>query len=194
MADDHSQRPYRSNEAPARNPQGRASASGSDPLAELARLIGQSDPFSEFGRENARRAAAAPQQPAEIDVDWTPKPYVPPQPAAVAEARPSPASAKPEAQAYGSQNYTRQPFGGAPLAAGGEVYQVEQDVPGYAPAHGAHGEEAGYEQPEYQPGSAHGAAEPEDYYDDVQPRRRMGIIAIAGIFALAVIGTAGAFG
>jgi hypothetical protein len=35
----------------------------------------------------------------------------------------------------------------------------------------------------------------EDLYDDVPPtRRRIGIMAIAGVFALAVIGTAGAFG
>jgi hypothetical protein len=39
------------------------------------------------------------------------------------------------------------------------------------------------------------AYEDEDLYDDVPPtRRRMGIMAIAAVFALAVIGTAGAFG
>ena len=41
----------------------------------------------------------------------------------------------------------------------------------------------------------HELGEQEDLYDDVPPpRRRMGIMAIAGVFALAVIGTAGAFG
>ena len=34
---------------------GASAGSGSDPLAELARLIGQNDPFSEFGRDGARR-------------------------------------------------------------------------------------------------------------------------------------------
>jgi cell division septation protein DedD len=53
MADDQTKRPYRSNEPAI------TSASGSDPLAELARLIGQNDPLGEFGRENVRRAAAA---------------------------------------------------------------------------------------------------------------------------------------
>ncbi len=39
------------------------------------------------------------------------------------------------------------------------------------------------------------AEEEDDFYDDVPPsRRRMGIMVIAGMFALAVIGTAGAFG
>ena len=60
MADDQNQRPYRSNEPPARRAPAAASAAGSDPLAELARLIGQTDPFAEFGRDNARRAAAPP--------------------------------------------------------------------------------------------------------------------------------------
>jgi SPOR domain len=59
MADDHTLGSYRSTD-----PQRRASeparpneqAGSGDPLAELARLIGQSDPFAEFGR-SSRRAA-----------------------------------------------------------------------------------------------------------------------------------------
>ena len=44
----------------------------------------------------------------------------------------------------------------------------------------------------YQDGQA---AEDEDIYDDVPPpRRRIGIVAIAAVFALAIVGTAGAFG
>jgi len=54
MADDNSAR-FRSNEF-GRGPAPAAPAS--DPLAELARLIGQSDPFSEYGREP--RPAAPP--------------------------------------------------------------------------------------------------------------------------------------
>ncbi len=60
MADDQTQRPYRSNEPPTRRAPAATSTSGSDPLAELARLIGQTDPFAEFGRDNARRAATPP--------------------------------------------------------------------------------------------------------------------------------------
>lgn len=59
MADDHTLGTYRSND-----PHRRASdpvrpneqAGGSDPLAELARLIGRSDPFAEFGRSSSRQA------------------------------------------------------------------------------------------------------------------------------------------
>src|SRR5450631_2347671 len=60
MADKQNERPYRSNEPPARSAPGATPNSDSDPLAELARLIGQTDPFAEFGRDNARRAAAPP--------------------------------------------------------------------------------------------------------------------------------------
>src|SRR5262245_56370206 len=64
MADDHTLGPYRSTD-----PQRRASEpaqpneqAGGDPLAELARLIGQSDPFAEFGRSSRRTARQAQAQ------------------------------------------------------------------------------------------------------------------------------------
>ncbi len=62
MAEEQSQRPYRASEPPLRS---HARTSNNDPLAELARLIGQTDPFGEFGRDTARRSAA----PAERS-DW----------------------------------------------------------------------------------------------------------------------------
>ncbi len=68
MADDQNQRPYRSNEPPARAAPAASPGAASDPLAELARLIGQTDPFAEFGRDNARRARPRPmaaRRPAE---------------------------------------------------------------------------------------------------------------------------------
>ena len=71
MADENRLRSYRSNDPyrrAAEPPQPSEPAGASDPLAELARLIGQSDPFAEFGRSNQRQAgpaALAPQaQPA----------------------------------------------------------------------------------------------------------------------------------
>lgn len=188
MADDHNQRPYRGNEASQRAVPGGASASANDPLAELARLIGQNDPFSEFGRDSSRRpAAAAPRQ-----------------------AEPVP-------------DFTRQPFGSAPLAGDPENYHADSQPPAFSPAYAPAGQQPqvpGYGGPDYEvPGYGapgydvsgfpaarageqafedafppqHGAGD--DYYDDVPPnRRRIGILAIAGVFALAVIGTAGAFG
>ena len=124
MANAQTQRPYRSNEPAI------TGASGSDPLAELARLIGQNDPFGEFGREKARRATAAL----------------------------SPVAAPPLAPKFGANDY----FGG-----------VESDS---------------YPQTKL-------AGEEGDFYEDVPPtKRRSVIMAIAAVIALAVIGTAGAFG
>jgi hypothetical protein len=156
MADDQNQRPYRLNEAlPRATPA--ASASGSDPLAELARLIGQNDPFAEFGRGNARRAAAPP--PA---TKWAAPPAAPP--------------SAPEAPLYGASD--------------GFLYQDDAETAGHPAA-----ETGAFEPDPYHPSNAQLAGEEEDFYDDVPPaKRRMGIMAITAIFALAVIGTAGAFG
>ncbi len=156
MADDQNQRPYRLNETiPRATPA--ASASGSDPLAELARLIGQNDPFAEFGRGNARRAAAPP-------------------PAVNRSAPPAAPPSAPEAPLYGASD--------------GFLYQDDAETAGHPAA-----ETGGFEPDPYRPSNAQLAGEEEDFYDDVPPaKRRMGIVAIAAIFALAVIGTAGAFG
>ncbi len=80
MADNYTQRPNRQSDPYARPDASAAAGSGNDPLAELARLIGQTDPFGEFGRD-ARRAQAAPQ----------PQPGSAPQQAA---RRPAPAASE----------------------------------------------------------------------------------------------------
>ena len=163
MADDQNQRPYRSNETLPRATPAASAASGSDPLAELARLIGQNDPFAEFGRANARRAAAPPPT-----VNWS----APPAPLAAPAAQPS----APEAPLYGAPDGFR--------------YQDEAETAGHPAA-----DTGGYEPDPRHPSNAQLAGEEENFYDDVPPaKRRMGIMAIAAVFALAVIGTAGAFG
>ena len=163
MADDQNQRPYRSNETLPRATPAASAASGSDPLAELARLIGQNDPFAEFGRANARRAAAPPPT-----VNWS----APPVPLAAPAAQPS----APEAPLYGAPDGFR--------------YQDEAETAGHPAA-----DTGGFEPDPNHPSNAQLAGEEEDFYDDVPPaKRRMGIMAIAAVFALAVIGTAGAFG
>jgi len=71
MADDNILRSYRSSE-PARRtsaPAGSRDIGGSDPLAELARLIGQSDPFSEPDRSSGRAAEARPRADS-APSDW----------------------------------------------------------------------------------------------------------------------------
>ncbi len=194
MVDDHTQRPYRANETSARNTPAKASGSGSDPLAELARLIGQNDPFGEFGRDGARRAVAPPTQ--EPPAAWADEPVAP---AAQAPRMPAPhpgagdyygAAAAP---AVSMQNFGRPNFGSAPLASDADMYRVEGEVPGYQATTAPGYQDDHYNQPNQNAPQL--GPEQDDYYEDEQPsRRRMGILVIAGVFALAVVGTAGAFG
>ena len=194
MADDQSQRPYRASEPPPARGSGKT---GSDPLAELARLIGQTDPFGEYGREAARRSP--PSQPV-ARADWN-------QPLGTSytaqyggDARaPEPAPryaddgypASPSAPAsplipqdYGSQNYERQPYEAQPLAGGTDPYEAEQGSHRF-PLGQSDNQQDFYDQ----------APVEDEYYEDAPPsRRRMVVMAIAGVAALAVIGTAGAFG
>jgi hypothetical protein len=82
MADDHTLRSYRSNEPrrratepsrPAVQPLRQGGQAGaSDPLAELARLIGQNDPLAEFGRNSPRQSPQANYVPQRAD--YAPEP------------------------------------------------------------------------------------------------------------------------
>jgi SPOR domain len=169
MANDQFQRPYRASEPPVR---GAAKTPGSDPLAELARLIGQTDPFGEFGRERATapQPAGTPYT-AQAGVDpRAPAPWY-------YTARSAPNDQQSDAaQDYNGQSYGRQLYGGTPSTTDDELYQADHEAD-YA----------------YEQDAAHHAEE--EYYDDVPTsRRRLGIMAIVGVLALAVIGTAGAFG
>ena len=199
MADDQSQRPYRASEPPPARGSGKTS---SDPLAELARLIGQTDPFGEYGREAARRS---PPSQSVARADWN-------QPLGTSytaqyggDARaPEPAPryaddghhASPSIPAsphtprdYGSQNYERQPYERQPYeaeppAGGPDPYEAEQ---------GSHRFPLG--QSDYQQDFYDQAPAEDEYSEDAPPsRRRVVVMAIAGVAALAVIGTAGAFG
>jgi len=180
MADEHSPRSYRSNETIARSGQARGSSQpAADPLAELARLIGQEDPFGDFGRETSRRATPA----AEPPTDWSAPPA-----ATYAQS--------PQAQGYAANDAAAMPHD-----AGGH-YQGEPEIPAYLMQRGtaqgyaqqpAYAQEA-YAQQAY-PGAPQLGPEDQDLYDDLPPqRRRLGVVAIAGVMALAVIGAAGAFG
>jgi hypothetical protein len=177
MADEHSPRSYRSNETVARSGQARTSSQpAADPLAELARLIGQEDPFGDYGRDPSRRAAPV----AEPASEW----------------------AAPAAESYQPQPPYHADSGGVPPQAASAHYQNEPEIPAYLMQRGA---AQGYAQPQaygdeaYAPQAYPGAPqlgpEDQDLYDDLPPqRRRLGVLAIAGVLALAVIGAAGAFG
>jgi len=74
MADDNTLRRYRSSDPyrrAAEPPRPSEEASARDPLAELARLLGQSDPFADLGRSNSReRQGEAHDAPATAPEDW----------------------------------------------------------------------------------------------------------------------------
>jgi hypothetical protein len=145
MADDHTQRPFRATDPSARPASERAVGGGNDPLAELARLIGQNDPFGEFGRPPAADPHA-PAQPGQVGQDYS----------------------------------------HAPMAVSDRAAYAHH---GYDPA--AHPKM----HPDPDPNMPPYGAEELDFYDDVPPRRRrIGVLAIAAVFALAVLGTAGAVG
>jgi hypothetical protein len=179
MADEHSPRSYRSTETIARSGNARASSQpATDPLAELARLIGQEDPFGDFGREASRGAAQPASQPA---MDWA--------------APPAEGYARPQ------QNYQADTVAVPPQAAP-VAYETEPDIPAYLMQRGAAQSyaqqpayaEGAYAQQAY-PGAPQVGAQDQDLYDDLPPeRRRLGVLAIAGVLALAVVGAAGAFG
>lgn len=194
MAEDQSQRPYRASEPPPARGAGRPS--GNDPLAELARLIGQTDPFAEFGRESTRRAPTPPTE----RTDWNTQPLGAPHTtpygtdprtslspskyAGNGTYAPPRVQAEPAPQDYGRPSYTRQAYGGAPLPADADQYPPENDAQ-YPPGADDYQNEGYDDIPSGE----------QDYYEDA-PRsgRRLGIMAIAGVLALAVVGTAGAFG
>lgn len=199
---------YQDRSFPADDDRGSQSAAGkgeSDPLAELARLIGQTDPLSNFGRANQPMPAREPAQ-------WQ---------------RPAPAPAVEEAPAGGPprwiqraareeappaqedffvhsvhplRRYAVQPPAGpeyheAPPFAAEAEHHHEPDPSRY--------DDALYGQPD--PGTYDPQQQSEAWSDDPhawqdgyaeeaeeEPKRRGGMITVAAVLALAVIGTGGA--
>jgi sporulation related protein len=173
-------------------PRQAAGGQGSDPLAELARLIGQDDPFADISKRRAQGApgsAAAPQPDAGHGApDWL----------ARDQAGRGRADEGAYAQAAGGQDPHDQydpryddpryadPRYADPRDAGSEAYQ------GAYAADGSQNPEYGYEQDPY-----YGDGEPPQGGDYDQPppeKRRGGLMTIAVVVALAVFGTAAAFG
>ena len=214
MADDSNSR-YRSDDPYGRPPaQGNGSGQGDDPLAELARLIGRNDPFSEFGRDSRAPAPRPQQYGSDPMSDWpgspppqpvhSYEPFVPPLHAAPAASEPpyNPQSyVPPGLDAYQFGEYPQPQPGHADPAAG----YGHQDHAGYAAPSGY--DTPGYAQPADAPGfqpqpypqqPGNGQMPPphdDDFYDDApQGSRRKGLITVMAVLGLAVLGAAGAFG
>jgi hypothetical protein len=189
-------RSHRDPGAPRSASTGRAQSD--DPLAELARLIGQSLPMSDFGSDSRRQIAAANRSTREFDSLRQHDSAVPDELSAdgIEEQYP-PHESGDYAQDLDRQNDPRDDRQYEPsiradrsrLSRSSWFRRESQSDPNEedpqvpAPA-------AGYDDYDH---DAPDQTYDEDYEEDSIPRRRGGFIFVAAVFGLAVLGTAGAF-
>ncbi|TMJ90380.1 MAG: hypothetical protein E6G76_06075 [Alphaproteobacteria bacterium] len=198
MADDSRLRSYRSHD-----PYRRAAepappseeASARDPLAELARLLGQSDPFAELGRSNPRPREAQ-DAPTMVPPDWRSAPAPQPQFAAAdsirARAQPPsldyPDSPVPESRRFDDPVYD-EPQSSVEQAA---YHDADQGAHHDAQQGAYYGEEPQASQVY----ADEAPLDPQDeaMYDDAPRARRGGNLAtVIALVGCAVFGTAGAY-
>lgn len=208
MAEDTRYRPDQSSDHRSEPETGPA-----DPLAELARLIGQSDPFADLKQRRAS-LAQEPQDDLRPAPGWLARAARSEEQSGFAEgsyaepyagyrAPDHQRAADPSAPAY--DDYTAQPasaYAHDDRYAQDDRYAHDQQQPAAHYAAGPHADEHGDERYRVAPPAEY---ESDEYYDDghLPPRaegdvrgagRRGGLITIAAVLGLAVIGTAGAFG
>ena len=194
---------YQDRDFPADDDRGSRHAAGrdeSDPLAELARLIGQTDPSSNFGRANQPMPAREPVEPHRPEEAPAAEqaPAGPPRwmQRAAREEAPPPQEDFFTHSVHPLRRYASQPAG----------EPQHHDAPSFAepgqepdPARYDH---ALYGEPDpgtYDPQQGEAYADdpyayPDGYEDaEQQPKRRGGMITVAAVLALAVVGTGGAF-
>jgi hypothetical protein len=216
MADRYRDRPFPADDDYGREPIHAAQPqAGSDPLAELARLIGQADPFADVPRpapaQPLRRENHVTREPApDYDEPSAPparpswlqnlaarrnpqpsydEPYEPP----FAEAPPPAARGYEQAAGYGHAPHDEQPaYDPAPAQApAGDRYDdVLYGRPDHDPRY-----DAPYDQQDAAYDDPYGALPP---YDDgaeheVGARRRGGTLTVVAVLLLAVVGTGAAF-
>jgi len=172
MADDNRLRSYRTND-----PYGRAAepaqpseeASIRDPLAELARLLGQSDPFAEFGQANRSSRHDAP---ATAPADWQGAPAREPQFAA-GDASWADYTPAPDSRLHDDAHASADHQSG---------YYADERA------------DDGRQEPEYYEGGDVPLDPHEDaMYDDPPRARRSRLATALTIIGCAVLGTAGAY-
>ena len=189
----------------------RAPAKGdSDPLAELARLIGQTDPFSGFGRANQpmppRQADTyrrpGPEPELEPEIDEAPPAGPPPwmQRAAQQEAAPQldfDSSVHP-LRRYAAAHPPAEPeYHEAPPFAAGADEHVQTDPARYDDALYGEPDPGTYEAQQRDAAYADDAYAYQDGYgeeaEEGRKPRRGGMMTVVAVLALAVVGTGGAF-
>jgi len=188
MADDSRLRSHRSNDPYRRAEPTLPSeeASARDPLAELARLLGQTDLFAELGRSN-RTPRQAQDAPPTAPANWQTAPardvaagergrWAPP---SNQDYTPAPAAQNPPAASryYDGPQVNAQSYGGYADDDGGQEHQQDQHESQY------------YDQDD-------SALEPHDeamYDDPPRVRRGSALPTALALIACAVVGTAGAY-
>jgi SPOR domain len=213
MADRYQDRPFPADDDYDRGGSHSSAKEESDPLAELARLIGQTDPHGTIRRANLQVQPRArepdrynqqdPQDPYELPLETddgsAPGPPSWMQRTARQETPPPP---QPE---YPSAVHPLHRYPAAPPAPEPDYYDQapsfadtdhERDLSRYDDA--LYGElDSGAAEPQHDPVYADDAyAYQDDYGDGAEeevPKRRGGMAAVIAVLALAVLGTGGAF-
>jgi len=207
MADRYQERPFASDADYDRGANPNAQAKGeNDPLAELARLIGQTDPFGTAANPPQplqSRANVRPQYDA-VDEEELSAPAGPPpwMQRARHEAPPQQEYEEPEPEYQPSPVHPLHRYAAQPAAAPEQDYHEPQQYADEQPAdpsrydHALYGQLESGEQ-EY----ARDPAFPDDpyayqsgYEEEPEPRKRSsGLMTVVAVLALAVVGTGAAF-
>jgi len=180
----------------------RARNEASDPLAELARLIGQGDPYAEGRTRNpGQDDASDPGLEWGADHDYAdegPGHYAPPPlPAYMPPERDYPPEPPPVGKFFSGRAAKFNGFGDERDADDAKPAPSTRQLPAFLsapvdePYEGdTYAQEEAF-RPQYETDPPYQA---DDYYDEQQsPRRNTGLIVVMALLGLAVIGTAGAF-
>lgn len=185
------------------DPYRRDAASGGqgDPLAELARLIGQNDPFADLGRSphapaarqpavsqdrHGETADAASYRASHQDAYAQPEPGYAPGHHELAE-QPHDHGAHSHDPSVSDLHARQEPYADAFHAEAAP----QADYGQHQPAHDR--QDYAYQDQTYYAGEAQPHGDPSAYDLPAPARRRGGLVAVMGVLALAVLGTAGAF-
>jgi SPOR domain len=210
MADRYQDRPFSADDDYDHSEDQHASARGdSDPLAELARLIGQTDPFGSMGRANLPLQPRAAdhdryeESPVAEELPAGPPPWM--QRAARQETPPPPQPDYPSSADYPSSVHPLHRYA-MPQAAPEPEYQPAPVQPladeEYDPDPARYDEalygalDSGAQDTQHPVYADDAYAYQDDYGEGAEeqiPRRRGGVATVVGVLVLAVLGTGGAF-
>lgn len=198
MADRYQNRAYPLDDDHGHQPAQQRPSGESDPLAELARLIGQSDPFNNFGRD-ARPAPSRDtsfSQPAD-EQEYAAEVQPPGPPSWMQRMRQNAANQQAHEDGADERYHQSPPFAPAEEAQPDpsrydDVLYGDQQHQGYAQQpHYEQAQDPNFADDQYayqdDPFAAQDEAEPE------QKPRRGGLLTVAVVVALGIVGTAGAY-